>query len=111
MRNNVPIQYQGADAIIPITADIVVDNKPRRDISSAKIINWENPKNKNKNIENEKSVKYASNTQSITVLPNRDSNDTGEISQSTSDSVILNNDDNNYDKNTNEENLYKKMMI
>ena len=39
MRNNVPIQYQGADAIIPITADIVVDNKPRRDISSAKIIN------------------------------------------------------------------------
>ena len=60
-------------------------------------------KNKNKNIENEKSVKSASDTQSITVLRNRDS---GEISHSISDGVILNNDNTDYDKNTNEKNLY-----
>ena len=35
MRNNVPIQCQGADAITPITPDIVVDNKPKRNLSLA----------------------------------------------------------------------------
>ena len=35
MRNNVPIQCQGADAITPITPDIIVDNKPKRDLSLA----------------------------------------------------------------------------
>ena len=40
------------------------------------------------------------------IVPNRDSNDSGEISQSNSDGVILNNNDNDYDKNTNEENFY-----
>ena len=107
MRNNVPIQYQGADAVIPITPDIVVDNKPKRTLSLAENNKMRNKlKNKNKNIENEKSVNSGSDTQSTVVLPNRDSNDSGEINHSNSDGVILNNDNNDYDKNTNEENLY-----
>ena len=107
MRMNVPHQYQGADAIMPITPDIVIDNKPKRDISLAERNKLRNKlKNKNKNNKNEKSVKHTSDTQSPIVLPNHDSNDSGELSHEKSDDIILNNDNNDYDKNTNEENLY-----
>ena len=76
MRMDVPHQYQGANAIIPITTDIVIDNKPKRDISLAERNKLRNTlKNKNKNNENEKSDKSTSDIQSSLVLPNHDSND------------------------------------
>ena len=107
MRMNVPQQYQGADAIIPITPDIIVDNKPKRDLSLAERNKLRNKlKNKNKNNENEKSDKSASDTQSPLVLPSHDFNDSGEMSQQLSNGTVLNNRNNDYDINTNEENLY-----
>ena len=90
-----------------MTTTVPEIKKPKRDLSLAERNVLRNKlKNKNKNIENEKSVKSASDTQSITILPNRDSNDSGKISQSNLDGVILNNNNNDYDKNTNEKNLY-----
>ena len=35
MRTDVPLQYQGPDAILPVTTDLIVPYKPKRDISLA----------------------------------------------------------------------------
>ena len=107
MRMNVPHQFQGPDAIIPVTTNVPEINKPKRDLSLAQRNVLRNKlKNKNKNIQNEIFIQPTSDTQLPIELPNHDSNDSGELSHEKSDDIVMNNDHNDYDKNTNEASQY-----
>lgn len=114
MRMNVPENFQGPDAIIPVTEEIVIIDKPMRtaNLSLAERNVLRNQNKNNKTIKNSAFPKSVNEniTPNITT-DNRDSNDSGENSQDTDiesngKNDTSNNQNNGYDTNTNEESLY-----